>query len=162
MTKNTYPRKKRKTQYITGDTESVKEFIRVQIGTKTVRNWNFGNQTKGRKEARIKYWKKLLDNYEPPFEAVIAFKQELDEGVKFLPTLMRSFRVWIATYIQKWLFPKIDDVMKYAKLLSNYTGFKLGSFNTNTDDNADIDPLRARLEEIERKNKSKWTEWKWV
>jgi len=153
MKRNKYNWNELKTKYISWQIEDVKEFIRQELGNDRVNDGNINRHTNGRKEARKQYWKNILNNYEPPFESISQFKKELDEAIKFLPILIRSFRVWIVRNIEKWKFPTIDQVIKYAELLSNYTGFRLGSLSKNDYDNTDFDPLRERLNKIEKKQK---------
>lgn len=117
-----------KQQYITWTVEDVRTFLRGLWSGFKVDNWNVDIQTKGRKEARKKHREKILENYEPPLESKIKLKEELDEWIKFLPILIKAFRKWIQEYInKKWTYPWIDTVVKYAKLLENYSWFKLGS-----------------------------------
>lgn len=164
MAKSKYNWELRKQEFIVWDIEWIREFLEWKLGAGKVNNWNVDKQTKWRKEARKKYWKDILDNYEAPIEALVKLKDQLDEGIKFLPTLIKSYIVWVKSYInKKGKYPSIDEVTKFAKLLENYSGFKLGSdFTINLTEEEDEDYLKERLASIRARKWSRTTKQKWI
>lgn len=154
-----YPREQWKIQYITGETENIRDFLRGIKGGLRVDNWNIDRQTKGRKEARKEHWRKLVRDYDPPLESIISMKKWLDEASIFLPAFMKSRMIWKKDLIiQKGRYPTIDEVIKFARLVENYTGFKpWKDFTSDTQDSDENrNPLRDRLADIRRKHRDKW------